>query len=103
MPEVRRTVVLRRGTTNGLNGIIASGGQVEPISKVGLSLEWKNAQKKEKKNITSEAMNKIIPHRILETTDGVWCPCIALSRETSRHHWLVTNNKVINPNRRRYN
>jgi hypothetical protein len=28
---------------------------------VGAILEWKNAQKKAKKNITSDVMNRIIP------------------------------------------
>jgi len=29
-------------------------GQIEPISMVGANAEWKKAQKKAKKNITSE-------------------------------------------------
>jgi hypothetical protein len=37
------------------------GGQILPISIVGVRLAAKNAQKKAKKNITSEMMNKIIP------------------------------------------
>ena len=36
---------------------------MQPNSGVGASLAWKKAQKKAKKNITSEAINKIIPHR----------------------------------------
>jgi len=56
--------VLRRGTCKGLKIIIPEGGQVKPISLIGASLEWKNAQKKEKKNKTSEVINKIIPQRI---------------------------------------
>lgn len=39
------------------------GGQVDPNSIVGDSLEWKNAQKNDTKNKTSETMNRIIPHR----------------------------------------
>jgi len=35
------------------------GGQVDPISIVGDSLEWKN----DTKNKTSETINRIIPHR----------------------------------------
>jgi len=46
-----------------LKGLILTGGQTEPISKVGDKLEWKKAQKKAKKNITSERMKRIIPER----------------------------------------
>lgn len=37
------------------------GGQIEPISIAGDKLEWKKAQKKAAKNITSVVINKIIP------------------------------------------
>jgi hypothetical protein len=40
-----------------------TGGHTEPISIVGDKLEWKNAQKKAKKNITSETIKRIIPER----------------------------------------
>lgn len=36
---------------------------MSPISILGARLLWKNAQKKEKKNRTSEVMNRIIPQR----------------------------------------
>lgn len=62
-PDANRTPVLRRGTENGLMGVIPAGGQVEPSSGVGASLLWKNAQKNAKKKRTSDAMNRIIPHR----------------------------------------
>ena len=39
------------------------GGQVDPSSIVGDSLEWKNAQKNDTKNRTSDTINRIIPHR----------------------------------------
>jgi hypothetical protein len=42
---------------------IPLGGQILPISIVGVKLEAKNAQKKAKKNMTSETINKIIPYR----------------------------------------
>lgn len=38
-----------------------TGGHSRPNSTAGVNLEWKNAQKKEKKNITSDVMNIIIP------------------------------------------
>ena len=39
------------------------GGQVDPSSVVGDSLEWKNAQKNYMKNRISDTINRIIPHR----------------------------------------
>jgi len=38
-----------------------SGGQLNEISAVGESEEWKNAQKKLKKKQISETINNIIP------------------------------------------
>jgi hypothetical protein len=40
-----------------------NGGQTAPIQIEGDTLEWKNAQKKPKKNIISDTMNKIKPNR----------------------------------------
>jgi len=83
--------VFSNGIIIGLKAMIPVGGHLVPISGVGDSLEWKNAQKNDKKNITSDKINRIIPHRILIITLIVWWPCWALSRETSRHHWKVIN------------
>lgn len=62
-PEARRRAVFRRGTENGLIGVIPVGGHKQPIIGVGASLEWKKAQKNAKKNITSDRINNIIPDR----------------------------------------
>ena len=62
-PEASSTAVLRRGTLNGLSGVMPVGGQAQPSSGVGDKLLWKNAQKNAKKNKTSDVINKIIPHR----------------------------------------
>lgn len=88
-PDARRTAVFRRGTLNGLSGLMPEGGQEHPISGVGDRLLWKNAQKKAKKNITSEVINKIIPHRRPVVTWLVWWPRKVPSRITSRHHWTI--------------
>lgn len=48
-PEANKITVLSNGILKGLKGIIPYGGHWDPNSTVGLSLEWKNAQKKEKK------------------------------------------------------
>jgi len=65
MPDVSRIVVFSKGIDIGLNGVMFNGGQLAPISIDGDSLEWKNAQKKDIKNITSEVMNRIMPHCML--------------------------------------
>jgi hypothetical protein len=52
---------LASGISKALNVCIPFGGQILPISIVGVKLEAKKAQKKAKKNIISETMNKIIP------------------------------------------
>jgi hypothetical protein len=53
--------VLTKGISIALKVLIPLGGQVFPISIVGVRLASKNAQKKPKKNITSEAIKRIIP------------------------------------------
>ena len=73
-PDANKIAVFNKGIWNGLNGIILVGGQQFPISTVGDSLLWKNAQKNEKKNKTSETINKIIPHRIPNATTLVCRP-----------------------------
>ena len=62
-PDANNTAVFSKGTLNGFKGVIPAGGQQQPSSGVGDSLLWKNAQKKAKKNNTSDVMNRIIPHR----------------------------------------
>jgi hypothetical protein len=61
MPEERRIMVFKRGTSRGLKGITPAGGQCTPNSKEGERLLWKKAQKNEKKNSTSDTINKSIP------------------------------------------
>jgi hypothetical protein len=39
-PDVRRTDVLRRGTSRGFSGLMPVGGQQPPSSGVGARLEW---------------------------------------------------------------
>jgi hypothetical protein len=62
-PEANRIAVFNNGTCIGLNGWIPVGGQVDPSSIVGDNLVWKNAQKNDTKNNTSDTINKFIPHR----------------------------------------
>lgn len=73
------------------------GGHVQEISGVGAKLLWKKAQKKAKKNIISEIINRIIPNfRPLKTNDE-WWPCRVDSRTTSRHHWAIVRVIITNP------
>jgi len=77
--------VLRKGTPHGLNVIIPAGGHWAPNSTLGANLEWKNAQKKDRKKNTSDVINSIIPQRKPFTTISVCNPWKDLSREISRH------------------
>ena len=73
-PEVSKIKVFIRGTPKGLNLLIPIGGHWQPSSILGDKLLWKKAQKKEKKNITSEIINNTIPQRNPKTTASVWRP-----------------------------
>jgi len=86
IPDDRRIMVFNIGTSIGLNTLIPFGGHWDPNSTLGAKLEWKNAQKKDKKKNTSDVINRIIPHRNPISTIFVWCPWNLLSREISRHH-----------------
>ena len=104
-PEDSNTAVFSKGTRNGFSASIPVGGHETPISTVGASLLWKNAQKKAKKKQTSDVMNNIIPYRKPLITTRVWCPWNVASRTTSRHHLIAVTvvasipimNKVIVP------
>jgi|TARA_B110000046_G_scaffold171804_1_gene193015 hypothetical protein len=54
--------VFNNGIAFGSNASIPLGGHILPISIVGAKLAAKKAQKKAKKNITSDTMNNIIPY-----------------------------------------
>ena len=98
-PDHNKIAVFNKGTLNGSNGTIPTGGHMHPICGVGAKLEWKNAQKKAMKNITSETINKKTPIFIpLWTTFG-WNPCQVDSRITSLHQRNITRKIVISPNK----
>jgi hypothetical protein len=61
IPDASKITVFSKGRAQGSIGDIPAGGQTQPIPTEGLRLQWKKAQKKEKKNITSEVINSIIP------------------------------------------
>jgi N-glycosylase/DNA lyase len=53
--------VFKNGRPQGFIGSIPKGGHIPPIHIDGDKALWKNAQKKEKKNITSDTINNFIP------------------------------------------
>lgn len=97
-PEVNSIIVFSKGTSQGLNACIASGGHIEPISTEGAKLALKNAQKNAKKNITSETINKIIPYLIPVCTALVWCPSKVASLITSLHQIIIDKITSTKPN-----
>ena len=60
-PEHNSINVFTKGTSKALKTTIPFGGHMFPISIVADKLLAKNAQKKPKKNITSDAINSNIP------------------------------------------
>lgn len=85
-PEDNKITVFKNGTWKGLKGKIPIGGHNDPNSIVGLNLEWKKAQKKERKKKTSLTINNNIPTIKPFKTILEWKPWYVLSRTTSRHH-----------------
>lgn len=97
IPDDKSTIVLSIGIFIGLKDTIPIGGHCMPISTAGDKLLWKNAQKNDEKNRTSDIINKIIPHFILFTTFFVCIPWNVDSRTTSRHHWIMVKIIIIMP------
>ena len=58
---------------------------------------WKNAQKNDKKNNTSDTIDKIIPHRNSSVTIFVCNPWYVPSQVTSRHHWIIVTIVITAP------
>ena len=74
IPDDNKMTVFNNGMPQGSIVVIFSGGQTSPISTDGAKLQWKKAQKNEKKNMTSEAMKRHMPKRIPCWTLKVWFP-----------------------------
>ena len=73
-PDDNKITVLSKGISNGLRIDIPLGGHTAPNSTVGDKLEWKKAQKIERKKNISEITNKINPIEIPLWTILVWKP-----------------------------
>ena len=96
-PEQSRIRVFNSGTSKGLKTSIPLGGHTVPISTAGVKLEAKNAQKKAKKNITSEAIKSSIPYLRPNCTMFVCLPSSVPSRITSRHQTNMQSKTAIIP------
>jgi hypothetical protein len=73
-PDDNKITVFHNGNPQGSNDRIPLGGHIDPMAIEGDKLQWKNAQKKLKKNIISDTMNKHIPNLIPCRTLYVWWP-----------------------------
>jgi len=93
-PEESKIIVFIKGTLKGSNESTPIGGHKQPNSTLGDRLLWKNAQKNDIKNITSEVINSIIPQRSPISTMLVCKPWNDPSREMSRHHWYITSSII---------
>lgn len=96
-PLDNSTVVFSRGTSKGLIALTPAGGHTVPISTLGLSEEWKKAQKNAKKKQTSLVINITIPIRMPSSTFIVCFPWKVASRLTSRHHWAIVIKIIARP------
>ena len=96
-PELKRKNVLVKGIPDVWIVCIASGGHTPPKLKTGDKLEWKKAQKKAKKNMISETINKIIPNLKPRCTEIVCCSSNVASLIMSRHQVYITYNNRKNP------
>jgi len=61
-PDDNKIIVFNNGKCVYEIISIPIGGQIQPIQIEGAREEWKNAQKKEKKSIISEAIKRTIPN-----------------------------------------
>jgi len=69
-----------------LKAITSCGGHLMPNSTLGEILLWKNAQKNEVKNNTSDTINNNIPTCNPTVTWLLWFPCSIVSENTFFHH-----------------
>jgi len=99
-PEEIKRIVFKKGSPHGFIGWIPNGGQIPPIHIDGDKALWKNAQKNEKKNITSETINSFIPNFKPFLTCIVWwfLDSVIIS---ANHRYTLKNNKmggnILNP------
>lgn len=96
-PDDNKIAVFNKGNPQGLIVWIPNGGQTAPIQIEGDTLEWKKAQKKLKKNIISETINKIKPILKPFCTANVWCPSNVASIMISQNQLIIENKNDQQP------
>ena len=96
-PELNKTAVFNKGTEKGFKGSTPKGGQHTPISIAGDKLLWKNAQKNDTKNNTSETINNKNPIFNPLTVAFVWNPWNVDSLTTSLNHKNIQIDTDIKP------
>ncbi len=99
-PEDNNRTVFNNGILIGLKEMTIKGGHNWPSSIVGEILLWKNAQKKDMKNSTSEIIKRTIPILSPFITASGCMPCQDLSRWTSRHQEKATINVTRKDNKK---
>jgi hypothetical protein len=72
IPLDNKIIVFKRGTEYEFRGVKPRGGHCIPNSTLGDKEASKKAQKKLKKNKTSDKINNNIPIRILSSNLCVW-------------------------------
>jgi len=98
-PELSNKMVLSSGISQALKVVKKAGGQIPPSTGEGLKLEWKKAQKKPKKNIISETINKITPIFSPACTWSVCWPSKVPSRIMSLHQVNIIKRIMMKPRR----
>ena len=98
-PDNNKIKVFKKGTSQGskINSLIPTGGQLKFKAIVGVILDQKKAQKKAKKNITSEKINKSILIIKLVWTCLVWKPSKVASRIMSLNQENIVNKTASKP------
>lgn len=94
--------VFSRGNSKGFIASTPIGGQCAPISIVGESALWKNAQNIAKKNKPSDTINKATPIFKPLCTANVWLPKYVASDITSRNQKDIDDIKVKNAKYKKY-
>jgi hypothetical protein len=98
IPDESKIIVFTKGRPHGSRVIIFFGGQADPISTAAFKLQWRNPQKNELKNMTSERIKRIKANLIPFCTFTVWCPSYVLSIITSINHLVKKKQKNTRDN-----
>ena len=96
-PELNKKKLFVKGIPKVGIVVVSLGGQTPPILNTGDKLEWKNAQKKAKKNIISDTINNIIPNLIPFCTEKLCWSSKVASLIISLHQVYITYKIITKP------